>query len=89
MYAPAMGCERESRPEYYTTNCSRKKDKTQDEIGVYQISEQHKCTGTYTVHLTVLVPGFYSREDVILLLRRRLLVCQGETHRSVNDKGTK
>ena len=30
MCAPGMGCDRESRPEYDTTNCPRNKDKIQD-----------------------------------------------------------
>ena len=30
MYAPGMGCDRESRPEYDTTSCPRNKDKIQD-----------------------------------------------------------
>ena len=62
--------------------------KTRYKMGVYQISEMYKCTGIYTVHMIVLIPGFYSREDIILILRRRLLTCQVKTHRSVNGKGT-
>ena len=30
MYAPGMGCDRESRPEYDTINCPRDTDKMQD-----------------------------------------------------------
>ena len=39
-------------------------------------------------YMIVFVSGFYSRGGTPLILRRRLLACQGETHRSVNGKGT-